>query len=561
MSGLLGLLYTLPDSLFAGAVPLGDVPAATSASEERSADSDPASSTPLEDELSRARLDGGMTCLTCGIGVRVPGFASASEQRDHFHTDWHRHNARRKAVGRLPLAEDEFERLAANDGELSSISGSESGSDNEPGAAAAAQRRRGSGGVRVCFTARDGRHFAVWRALLAPDAAAAPGVPAAALADLRATAGPWAAGGSGGPGGAGAPLEVLAHKTFHRYVVRAKQGGRQAGKDATGKFAKSAGSQLRRYNEVMLERDIQATLRSWQAHLAAASLIFVQAPGMNAAAIFGGNAPPLSRADLRLRTVPFPTRRPTFAEAKRVVRTLLTVYTAAPPAPAPPPPPHAEARAKQPRATGGKAGAEPDQSHAAAQPEPPPPEPEEPPLHRAARTGDATKVAQLLEAGADPALPDSRGRTAYALAPAGAEGREARDAFRRRRAAAGEAATDWAAAGVPEALTPEMEAAQAARQAEKKTRLKEREKERRARAVERKAAADAEAAERATAEVAAAAAAAAEQAGRQRVRAAAPAAAAARAAEEARLNREQLAAAAEARMARLQRVAQQQQLW
>lgn len=33
-------------------------------------------------------------------------------------------------------------------------------------------------------------------------------------------------------------------------ACRAKQGGRQAGKDATGKFAKSAGSQLRRYNEV-----------------------------------------------------------------------------------------------------------------------------------------------------------------------------------------------------------------------------------------------------------------------------------------------------------------------
>lgn len=28
--------------------------------------------------------------------------------------------------------------------------------------------------------------------------------------------------------------------------------------------------------QVMLERDIQATLRSWQAHLAAAALIFVQ---------------------------------------------------------------------------------------------------------------------------------------------------------------------------------------------------------------------------------------------------------------------------------------------
>ena len=57
---------------------------------------------------------------------------------------------------------------------------------------------------------------------------------------------------------------------------------------------------------------------------------------MNAAAIFGGDAPPLARGDPRLRSVPFPTRRPTYAEAKRVARTLLTVYAAAPPAPAPP---------------------------------------------------------------------------------------------------------------------------------------------------------------------------------------------------------------------------------
>lgn len=45
-------------------------------------------------------------------------------------------------------------------------------------------------------------------------------------------------------------LTVLAHKTYHRYVVRAKAGGRQSNKDATGKYAKSAGSQLRRHNEV-----------------------------------------------------------------------------------------------------------------------------------------------------------------------------------------------------------------------------------------------------------------------------------------------------------------------
>lgn len=131
----------------------------------------------------------------------------------------------------------------------------------------------------------DGRHFAVWRALLPPDAAGAPGGAAAALAGLRAARGPWAVllssgghfaaavinprpspgqhpKGKGGPaaagppaagegrverpgdagapgplaapaaggggavrsaGGAGAPLDVLAHKTFHRYVVRSPQ--------------------------------------------------------------------------------------------------------------------------------------------------------------------------------------------------------------------------------------------------------------------------------------------------------------------------------------------------
>ncbi len=62
-----------------------------------------------------------------------------------------------------------------------------------------------------------------------------------------------------------------------------------------------------------------------------------QAPGVNAAAIFGGDAPLLLRADPRVRPVPFPTRRPTFAEAKRVARTLLNVYVAAPPAAAIPP--------------------------------------------------------------------------------------------------------------------------------------------------------------------------------------------------------------------------------
>ena len=34
--------------------------------------------------------EAGATCITCGIGVNGPGFATAAEQRQHFKTDWHR---------------------------------------------------------------------------------------------------------------------------------------------------------------------------------------------------------------------------------------------------------------------------------------------------------------------------------------------------------------------------------------------------------------------------------------------------------------------------------------
>ena len=144
---------------------------------------------------------------------------------------------------------------------------------------------------------------------------------------------------------------------------RAKAGGRQSAKDATGKSIKSAGSALRRHNEVStfythvicmpcvtphsrklcghcitscmwsyaqaaLERDIQDTLQAWKERLQGALLIFVHAPSSNAAAIFGGEHPVLNRADVRVRSVPFTTRRPTFAETKRVVSVLLSVQSA-----------------------------------------------------------------------------------------------------------------------------------------------------------------------------------------------------------------------------------------
>lgn len=48
--------------------------------------------------------------------------------------------------------------------------------------------------------------------------------------------------------------QILQSKSFHRYTVRRKQGGGQGGQDAKGKKAHSAGSDLRRHNELALEQ-------------------------------------------------------------------------------------------------------------------------------------------------------------------------------------------------------------------------------------------------------------------------------------------------------------------
>jgi hypothetical protein len=47
-------------------------------------------------------------------------------------------------------------------------------------------------------------------------------------------------------------LEAVVHKTFHRYVVRAKRGTVQSVRDNKGSAPKSGGASLRRYNEAAL---------------------------------------------------------------------------------------------------------------------------------------------------------------------------------------------------------------------------------------------------------------------------------------------------------------------
>ncbi|XP_067371736.1 tRNA endonuclease ANKZF1 isoform X3 [Channa argus] len=122
--------------------------------------------------------------------------------------------------------------------------------------------------------------------------------------------------------------EVLQHKTFHRYTVRAKRGTAQGLRDSQNRShtPKSAGAALRRHNEAALVKDIQDLLVTWAEYLNEASAIFVRAPSYNKTIFFGGRSAPLDKTDPRIRTLPFATRRATFREAQRVHEVLSTVH-------------------------------------------------------------------------------------------------------------------------------------------------------------------------------------------------------------------------------------------
>lgn len=120
---------------------------------------------------------------------------------------------------------------------------------------------------------------------------------------------------------------VIAHKTFHRYTTRRKQGGSQSASDAARGAAHSAGSSLRRYNEAALEKEIRELLGDWKQMIDDAQLLFIRATGStNRRILFGqydGQA--LKPNDPRLRGFPFSTRRATQAELMRCFKELTRV--------------------------------------------------------------------------------------------------------------------------------------------------------------------------------------------------------------------------------------------
>ena len=115
---------------------------------------------------------------------------------------------------------------------------------------------------------------------------------------------------------------VLQHRCFQRYTTRKKQGRAQCNADSeAGRSIHSAGSTIRRHNEVRYTELMHETLTAWSSLLSpeACSLVLIAAPHNRRATrylFFEGS--PLAKNDPRIQSIPVTTSRPTYAQVLSV---------------------------------------------------------------------------------------------------------------------------------------------------------------------------------------------------------------------------------------------------
>jgi len=254
-------------------------------------------------------------CRTC-----FATFTNLDEFRLHYQDDWHRFNIKAKLRGRTPISQEEF--CSIEDG-ISSISGSESEEE--------IVSKTQTGNPKIVFQNGKGQQMSIYRCLMYQKKK-----PVADDFDLLQAIyklpfqNQWAVIMLGGGHFAAAIFkgpDLLCHKTFHSYTVRAKQGGSQSSKDnkSGGSHPKSAGAALRRYNEAAFTEHVHSILTSWTDELNRCNLIFCRAASSNHTILFGGKTAVFDKTDPRLRSIPFPTRRATLKEVKRVWLGLATI--------------------------------------------------------------------------------------------------------------------------------------------------------------------------------------------------------------------------------------------
>lgn len=330
-----------------------------------------------EKDATATITSGTTSCSLCGTS-----FAGVDEQREHVRSDHHRYNLKARLRGNKILSEAEFNTTIGELDE--SISGSESesaddedGQQNDDATLSSLLRRQAKMHTlpeeeesNVSNTKKKGTHPLIWfsspllpstslgvyRALFNTAEQDVPTNLVAALREKQHPASPYRRNrespetprstkdshvfmcmiGGGhfaamivsltpdihktAGGGEERKPRVIAHKSFHRYTTRRKQGGSQSAMDSANGPAVSAGAMIRRHNELALQSDIRQLLTDWRELIDTADLILVRATGnTNRRVLFGPyEGQVLSAKDPRVRSVPFSTRRATNTELMRV---------------------------------------------------------------------------------------------------------------------------------------------------------------------------------------------------------------------------------------------------
>lgn len=523
-------VYDLPVNVLDTLVLKDDADAEDIAAAESAASS-------LTESSSDSNLVGTQACSLCGLT-----FTTVIDQRGHLKSDLHHYNLKQKLRGQKPVSEAEFEKLVGNLDESLSGSDSEESDEEEDGRQESTLTTLLKKQARLTENAGDddegetagraGRgkppliwfsspllpeknYFGMYRAILTGDEQrnqdlvevlkkkqvepiAMPKIKEGALPEV-AYKGPhiflcMIGGGhfaamvvslAPRPNKNGTTMNreatVLAHKTFHRYTTRRKQGGSQSANDNAKGAAHSAGSSLRRYNEQALVEDVRNLLQEWKALIDTSELLFIRATGMtNRRTLFGPyEGQVLKHNDTRLRGFPFSTRRATqnelmrsFIELTRLkVREIVPVEETKKEADVVP---KTSTKPSKPKLSEEEETAllhtsqlqafvrrskvpallsylknnsitadfefQPvEQNHHAPRP-----------LHLAAAQNAAPLVLGLLvRGGADPTIKNNEGKTPFELAGE----RSTRDAFRVARSELGEAKWAWDDAKVPPAMT------------------------------------------------------------------------------------------------------------
>ncbi|KAG6334192.1 hypothetical protein ID866_4892 [Astraeus odoratus] len=310
----------------------------------------------------------GTSARSCNICLGA-AFVDLDEQRSHFRSDWHRYNVKIRLKGANPVTESTFAQLV--DGLEDSLSGSASSdeSSDESNAVDALLTKIKNNAIDdsadvdtrkipvspvIWFHSPPATQIGVYRMLFPL------GTPTSAyLSELKEMQTPveggrkWAMFMVAGGHFAGAivrvsqPAEereapapvnpkkkpqkpkpetfVLRHKTFHRYTTRRKQGGSQSINDNAKGAAISAGAMLRRYGEQALRDDIRNLLQEWAEDIGECERIWIRASVSNRRIFLDYEGCVINKGDGRLRTFPFPTRRPTQSELSRCLLELTQV--------------------------------------------------------------------------------------------------------------------------------------------------------------------------------------------------------------------------------------------